>query len=127
MVRPGPRPEPVRGRSQASRLAVAAIVAHRRTDRVTIDDHTHLGERMLSLTDNAKAAITGITAQSGLPDSGGVRLSLAPAADQVEMALVPEPQAQDAVIDEDGARVFVDRERSEEHTSELQSRGHLVC
>ena len=65
---------------------------------------------MLSLTDNAKAAITGITAQSGLPDSGGVRLSLAPAADQVEMALVPEPQAQDAVIDEDGARVFVDQE-----------------
>ena len=65
---------------------------------------------MLSLTDNAKAAITGITAQSGLPDSGGVRLSLAATADQVEMALAPEPQAQDDVIAEDGARVFIDHE-----------------
>lgn len=67
---------------------------------------------MLSLTDNAKAAITGITSQSGLPESGGVRLSLAPDADEVEMSLSPQPEQGDAVIEEDGARVFVEEAAS---------------
>ncbi|WP_413451958.1 hypothetical protein AA0Y32_13380 [Georgenia phoenicis] len=67
---------------------------------------------MLSLTDNAKAAITGITSQSGLPKSGGVRISLAPDADQVEMALSPQPERGDDVIDIDGARVFVEEAAS---------------
>ncbi len=67
---------------------------------------------MLRLTDSAKAAISGITAQSGLPRSGGVRLSLAPDADQVEMSLSPQPEIGDEVIDEDGARVFVERSAS---------------
>ena len=39
---------------------------------------------MLRLTDNAKAAITGITSQSGLPETGGVRLSLTTDTDEVE-------------------------------------------
>lgn len=67
---------------------------------------------MLRLTDNAKAAITGITSQSGLPDTGGVRLSLTPDADEVEMSLSPQPETGDEVIDEDGARVFVEEAAS---------------
>lgn len=62
---------------------------------------------MLRLTDTAKAAITGITSQSGLPRTGGVRLALAPDATEVEMTLSPQPENGDEVIDEDGARVFV--------------------
>ena len=74
---------------------------------------------MLHLTDNAKAAITGITSQSGLPDTGGVRITLTPDADQVELSLCPEPESSDEVIDEDGARVFVEEAASpllETHT-----------
>lgn len=63
---------------------------------------------MLRLTDNAKAAITGITSQSGLPRTGGVRLALTPDADEVEMTLSPQPENGDQIIDEDGARVFVE-------------------
>src|SRR5690606_41538222 len=67
---------------------------------------------MLRLTDNAKAAITGITSQSGLPETGGVRLSLTTDADEVEMSLSPEPQSGDEVIEEDGARVFLEEAAS---------------
>lgn len=67
---------------------------------------------MLRLTDNAKAAITGITSQSGLPDTGGVRISLTPDAGQVEMSLSPQPERGDEVIDDDGVRVFVEEAAS---------------
>lgn len=79
---------------------------------------------MLSLTENAKAAITGITSQSGLPDTGGVRISLTPDADQVEMSLSPQPESGDEVIDEDGARVFVEEAASPllaEHTLDAEN------
>lgn len=62
---------------------------------------------MLSLTDNAKTAITDITTESGLPAGGGIRLSLTGDEEQVEMALSPQPEADDEVIEEAGARVFV--------------------
>src|SRR5690606_13213861 len=73
---------------------------------------THREPSMLRLTDNAKAAITGITSQSGLPETGGVRLSLTTDADEVEMSLSPEPQSGDEVIEEDGARVFLEEAAS---------------
>jgi iron-sulfur cluster assembly protein len=79
---------------------------------------------MLSLTENAKAAITGITSQSGLPESGGVRISLAPDADQVEMSLTPQPESGDDVIEEDGVRVFVEEAASPllaEHTLDAEN------
>lgn len=67
---------------------------------------------MLALTETAKAAISGITAQSGLPESAGVRISLTTDAEQVEMALSPQPESGDDIIDEAGARVFVDEAAS---------------
>lgn len=78
---------------------------------------------MLSITENAKAAITGITSQSGLPTSGGIRLTLAEDADRVEMSLSPEPERGDDVIDEDGVRVFVEEAVSPllaEHTLDAE-------
>ncbi|MEE6273554.1 adhesin [Georgenia wangjunii] len=62
---------------------------------------------MLTLTETAKSAIVGITAQAGLPETGGVRIALAQESDQIELSLVPEPEAGDDVIDAEGARVFV--------------------
>ena len=79
---------------------------------------------MLHLTDNAKAAITGITSQSGLPDTGGVRITLTPDADQVELSLSPEPESSDQVIEEDGARVFVEEAATpllDQHTLDAES------
>lgn len=79
---------------------------------------------MLRLTDNAKAAITGITSQSGLPQTGGVRLALTRDADEVEMTLSPQPENGDQVIDEDGARVFVEDAASPllaEHTLDAET------
>ncbi len=79
---------------------------------------------MLSLTDNAKAAITGITSQAGMPETGGVRITLTPDADQVELSLAPEPEGNDQVIDEDGARVFVEDAASpllEPHTLDAET------
>lgn len=61
---------------------------------------------MLTLTDTAKAAIAEIVSQAGLPEGGGVRISLTDA-EQIEMALSPQPEAGDEVVDESGARVFV--------------------
>ncbi len=79
---------------------------------------------MLHLTDNAKAAISGITSQSGLPETGGVRITLTPDADQVELSLSPEPESSDQVIDEDGARVFVEEAATpllDQHTLDAEA------
>ncbi|MBK5250459.1 MAG: hypothetical protein JJE50_13695 [Actinomycetales bacterium] len=62
---------------------------------------------MLTLTENAQVAIRTIASEAGLPDSGGVRITMADAGDQFEMSLAPEPALSDAVIEADGARVFV--------------------
>jgi iron-sulfur cluster assembly protein len=62
---------------------------------------------MLTLTQNAKSAITGITHEAGLPVTGGVRIVPAGRSDQVELTLAPQPEVGDRVIDDDGARVFV--------------------
>lgn len=67
---------------------------------------------MLNLTNNAITALAGITAQSGLPASGGVRITVADSGDQVELALAPEPEARDQIIDEGGVRVFLDEQAS---------------
>src|SRR5690625_5770048 len=38
------------------------------------------------------------------------------------------PEGYDTVVDDDGTSLSAgEKQRSEEHTSELQSRGHLVC
>lgn len=78
---------------------------------------------MLNLTESAITALAGITAQSGLPSSGGVRITLTDSGEQVELALAPEPEAGDHVIDESGVRVFVDEQASpklSEHVLDAQ-------
>ena len=49
--------------------------------------------------------VTDITAEAGLPDSGGVRIAVTEEGSQLQMELAPEPQAGDDVIDTEGAIV----------------------
>lgn len=67
---------------------------------------------MLTLTENAKAAICGIATDAGLPASGGVRIALTPGGDQIELSLADEPREDDAVIECGGSRIFVCRRAS---------------
>lgn len=81
------------------------------------------GVAMLTLTDNAKTAITGLTSQADLPETGGVRIALTEANDQVEMTLSPQPEPGDEVIEEEGCRVFVEENASpllSEHTLDAE-------
>ncbi|MFD1717083.1 iron-sulfur cluster biosynthesis family protein [Georgenia deserti] len=67
---------------------------------------------MLTLTDNAQAAVKGLTSEANLPESGGVRIALTEDQSQLEMSLVTEPEASDEVIETEDARVFVSAETS---------------
>lgn len=68
---------------------------------------------MLTLTDNAQLAIRSLTGSIDAPDGAGVRIATtAPGGDgatpELELAIVPEPVDGDQVVDENGARVYLD-------------------
>ena len=68
---------------------------------------------MLTLTEAAQDAVRDIVAEEGGPAGSGLRITAEPAGDgeaELEMAVVPEPEPGDQVIDEGGARVFLERE-----------------
>ncbi|PFG38768.1 Fe-S cluster assembly iron-binding protein IscA [Georgenia soli] len=67
---------------------------------------------MLTLTENAQAAVRGLTTEAGLLESGGVRIALTEDQTQLEMSLVAEPLPSDHAVGEDDARVFVSEETS---------------
>lgn len=64
---------------------------------------------MLTLTDNARAAVQDLATRAGLPQEGGMRIAQSEAqAGSFELSLVPAPQDGDEVIEEGGARVFLE-------------------
>ena len=64
---------------------------------------------MLALTDNARHAVQDIATRAGLPEEGGLRIAESAAqAGSFELSLVPAPVDGDEIIEEDGARVFVE-------------------
>ncbi|WP_043500660.1 HesB/IscA family protein [Georgenia sp. SUBG003] len=67
---------------------------------------------MLTLTENAQAAVKGLTTEAGLPESGGVRIALTDEQTQLEMSLVTEPHPSDEVVEAEDAKVFVSAETS---------------
>src|SRR5690625_6829638 len=72
--------------------------------------------------DESRQAVAGagaVTAQEVIDSSGTVTY------DHDFVIYVIEPQCTKGQVDI--VLVVLDQERSEEHTSELQSRGHLVC
>jgi Fe-S cluster assembly iron-binding protein IscA len=65
---------------------------------------------MLAVTDNAVAVIRDLTEQQNLPDSAGVRIASDPAQGALTMSLATAPQDGDQVVDQSGARLFLDGE-----------------
>ena len=69
---------------------------------------------MLTLTDNARTAVQDLTRQAQLPQEGGLRIAASPSVQgSLELSLVPAPVEGDDVIEEAGARVFVEPQASD--------------
>jgi iron-sulfur cluster assembly protein len=63
---------------------------------------------MLTVTDNAVAAIRSLTDQPEVPDGTGLRIATDPTAGSLQLSLSPEPHEGDQVVDNSGARLFLD-------------------
>jgi iron-sulfur cluster assembly protein len=64
---------------------------------------------MLTLTDQATSAVKTITAQFPDISEGGVRIQGSGSPEsQFQLSVVPGPQPADSVVENDGARVFLD-------------------
>lgn len=63
---------------------------------------------MLTMTENAVLVIRDLTAQQQAPPGAGLRIASDAAAGSLTLALVASPAQGDQVVDNDGARVFLD-------------------
>ncbi|HEY7049962.1 MAG TPA: iron-sulfur cluster biosynthesis protein [Jatrophihabitantaceae bacterium] len=63
---------------------------------------------MLTLTAEAAAEIRNIVHQPEVPDGGGLRIANDAAAGSLTLSLAAVPAEDDKVLDESGARVFLD-------------------
>jgi iron-sulfur cluster assembly protein len=66
---------------------------------------------LLTLTDQAQTAVRTMTQDPQAPESAGLRI--APGDEGIELMLVAEPAPGDALIDDGGARVFVEPQAAE--------------
>src|SRR3989449_8610314 len=93
---------------------------------------------MVTMTDTAAKKISELRLEEGKPE-WGLRIRIVGggcSGMSYELGWEDQPQPDDDVVEAQGVKVYIDRhsapylsgsERSEEHTSELQSRLHLVC
>lgn len=66
---------------------------------------------MLTLTPDAAEAVRAIAAASPeVPDDSGLRIRRREADAGLELKMVEDPEVDDQVVEEEGARVFVDAE-----------------
>ncbi|GAB3866790.1 hypothetical protein GCM10028801_39470 [Nocardioides maradonensis] len=65
----------------------------------------------LTLTDNATTIVKSITAQ---PGAEALRISTAEGTDGLAVATATSPQTQDQVVEQDGAKVFLDAGAAEQ-------------
>jgi Fe-S cluster assembly iron-binding protein IscA len=63
---------------------------------------------MLTLTTEAAAEIRNIVDQPDAPEGGGLRIANDPTAGSLTLSLAAVPGEDDRVVDESGARVFLD-------------------
>ena len=63
---------------------------------------------MLTLTTAAAAEIRSIVERPEVPDGGGLRIANDPAAGSLTLSLAAMPAEDDKVLDDSGARVFLD-------------------
>ena len=66
---------------------------------------------MLTLTDNALTAVRTLTQDPKAPEGAGLRIT--PGTEGLELILVADPVPGDALIDDGGARVYVEPEAAE--------------
>ena len=67
---------------------------------------------MVVMTDNARAAIRSLTDQPELPAESGLRIATDSTSGSLSLSLAPSPVEGDAVLDESGARLFLDPQAS---------------
>jgi len=65
---------------------------------------------VLTLTETASEQIRTITTSSDLPAGGGMRIASDPATNNLTLSLAPTPVVGDEVVDDAGARVFLDQQ-----------------
>jgi iron-sulfur cluster assembly protein len=69
---------------------------------------------MLTLTENASTIVRDITAQPGMPETAGLRITT-DAGDQPTFAIsaASEPEVEDEVVEQSGATIYLDPESAE--------------
>jgi iron-sulfur cluster assembly protein len=68
---------------------------------------------MVTLTDNAVAAIRNLTTEREAPEGAGLRIATDPAAGSLTLSLATEPTEGDQVVDSEGARLFLDQDAAQ--------------
>jgi len=68
---------------------------------------------MLTMTDNAVLVIRDLTEQQDVADGGGLRIAADAAAGSLSIELVPQPVQGDHVVDNQGARIFLDADAAQ--------------
>ncbi|MCX4474124.1 Iron-sulfur cluster biosynthesis [Micromonospora sp. MW-13] len=68
---------------------------------------------MLTMTDNAVLVIRDLTVQEDVAQDGGLRIAADADAGSLTIELVPEPAQGDQVVDNQGARIFLDSDAAE--------------
>ncbi|WP_327042796.1 adhesin [Micromonospora ureilytica] len=68
---------------------------------------------MLTMTDNAVLVIRDLANQQDVAQDGGVRIAADTNAGSLTVELVPEPAQGDRVVDNQGARIFLDEDAAE--------------
>ncbi|WP_229399545.1 adhesin [Micromonospora okii] len=68
---------------------------------------------MLTMTDNAVLVIRDLANQEDVAADGGVRIAADADAGSLTIELVPEPVEGDQVVDNQGARIFLDSDAAE--------------
>lgn len=63
---------------------------------------------MLTVTDNAVAAIRSLTSQPDVPEGAGLRIATDASAGALRLSVAASPQEGDQIVDSAGARLFLD-------------------
>jgi len=63
---------------------------------------------VLTLTENAQTLVRDITAQPEIPEGAGLRIAPAPSPGQLQVSIAAGPEPGDEIVDNEGARVFVE-------------------
>lgn len=68
---------------------------------------------MLTMTENAVMVIRDLALQQDVAEGGGLRIAADTDAGSLSIELVPQPTQGDQVVDNQGARIFLDADAAE--------------